>query len=100
MKPIQYYAGARAEHPDAAIIDRISEQFGAQLQELNRDDKASLLICLVEAAINPQQGFIQENFFTSQNGGEAWKLAQALSPDNQIALSVAIVNQLAYGGQN
>jgi hypothetical protein len=99
-KPLGYYAGARSEHPDAAILDRITEQFGSMLSELTRDDKAAVLICLVDAAVNPQQVFIQDNFFSSQNGGELWQLAQQLSPSNQLALSVALVEQLTYGGQH
>lgn len=100
MKPIGYYTGGLPGTSDANILDRITEQFGSQLDQLTIDDKASLLICLVEAAINPQQVLTEPNFFSSQNGGEAWLLAQQLSPDNQIALSVALVNQLAEGGQN
>jgi hypothetical protein len=98
-KPLGYYAGARSFHPDADILDRITEQFGARLEELTRDDKAAVLICLVEKATNTQQVFIEPNFFTSQNGGELWQLAQQLSPSNQLALSVALVEQLTYGGQ-
>jgi hypothetical protein len=98
-KPLGYYAGARSDHPDASILDRVTEQFGSMLQELTCDDKAAVLICLVDAAINPQQVFIEPNFFTSQNGGELWQLAQQLSPSNQLALSVALVEQLTYGGQ-
>ena len=99
MKPLGYYAASLLREPDADVLDRIQEQFGAQLETLTLDDKASLLICLIEAAVNPQQVLTEPNFFSSQNGGQAWQLAQELSPDNQIALSVALVNQIAYGGQ-
>ncbi|HEY9707699.1 MAG TPA: hypothetical protein V6D48_05795 [Oculatellaceae cyanobacterium] len=98
-KPLGYYAGARSDHPDADILDRITEEFGSMLSELTKDDKAAVLICLVDAAVNPQQVFIQDNFFTSQNGGELWQLAQKLSPSNQLALSVALLEQVTYGGQ-
>lgn len=98
-KPLGYYAAARSEHPDSAILDRIQEQFGAKLQELTKDDKAAVLICLVDAAVNPQQVFIQDNFFSGQNSGQLWQLAQQLSPANQLALSVAILEQITYGGQ-
>ena len=83
---------------NANILDRIEERFGSQLQELTVDDKASLLICLVDTAINPQQVFIQPNFYSSQNGGEAWGLAEQLSPQEQLKLAVAICNQLVSGG--
>ncbi len=98
MKPLGYYVSATAEHPDSNILDRITEEFGPQLQELSRDDKAAVLICLVDAAINPAQVFIEDNFFTDANGGELWQLAQRLSPANQLCLALAIMNQLA-GGQ-
>lgn len=98
-KPLGYYAGARSDHPDADILDRITEEFGSMLQELTKDDKAAVLICLVDAAVNPQQVFIQDNFFSHENGGELWQLAQKLSPSNQLALSVAIMTQLTDGGQ-
>lgn len=98
-KPIGYYAGAIASHPDADILDRINEQFGSMLQELTRDDKAAVLICLVDAAVNPQQVVIEPNFWSNHNGGELWSLAQQLSPSNQLGLSVAIINQLTYGGR-
>ncbi|HEY9672734.1 MAG TPA: hypothetical protein V6D11_14915 [Waterburya sp.] len=96
---MKHYVGSLT-HPDAAILDRITEQFGSQLEALTRDDKAAVLICLVEAAINPQQIFIQENFFTNQNGGEVWNLAQQLSAGQQLALAVVIANQLTVGGQS
>lgn len=99
MKPIGYYASAIASHPDADILDRIEEQFGAQLEQLTTDDKAAVLICLIDAAINTQQVVIEPNFWTNQNGGELWSLAQQLTPSNQLALSVAIANQLTYGGR-
>ncbi len=98
-KPLGYYAGARSNHPDADILDRITEEFGSQLQELTRDDKAAVLICLVDAAVNPQQVFIQDNFFSHENGGELWELAQKLTPSNQRSLALAIMNQLLTGGQ-
>ena len=97
-KPLGYYASERTPHPDADILDRITEQFGSMLQELTKDDKAATLICLVDAAINPQQVFIQDNFFTNQNGGELWQLAIQLSPSNQLNLALAIMNQLVDGG--
>src|SRR4028118_2532 len=65
-----YYAGARPGTTDADILDRIEEQFGSWLQGLTRDDKATVLICLVERVTDPQQVFIQENFFSNANGGE------------------------------
>ena len=100
MKPLGYYAGAIATHPDADILDRITEELGSMLQELTKDDKAAVLICLVDAAVNPQQVFIQDNFFSHENGGELWQLAQKLSPSNQLALSVALLEQVTYGGQS
>jgi hypothetical protein len=99
MKPLGYYASAVAEHPDETIFDRITEEFGPQLQELTRDDKVAVLICLVDAAINPQQIFIEENFFSDRNGGELWQLAQRLTPASQLNLAIAIMNYLVYGGQ-
>jgi hypothetical protein len=98
-KPLGYYAGARSDHPDANILDRIQEQFGAKLENLTHDDKAAVLICLVEKATNTQQVFIQDNFFSSQNGGQLWQLAQQLTPANQLALSRSILEQIVYGGQ-
>lgn len=98
MKPLGYYAAGLPGSCDADILDRIQEQFGSQLETLTVDDKAAVLICLIEAATNTQQVFIQENFFTSHNGGGLWQLAQQLSPDNQLALSVALANQLALLG--
>lgn len=98
-KPLGYYAGARSNHPDADILDRITEEFGSQLQELTTDDKAAVLICLVDAAINPQQVFIQDNFFSHENGGELWQLAQKLTPSTQLSVALAIMNQLITGGQ-
>jgi len=99
MKPLGYYASARYDHPDAPILDRITEQFGAQLQELTNDDRAAVLICLVESATNTQQVVIQDNFFTNHNGGDLWQLAQNLSPMNQLTLAHALLNQLIEGGQ-
>jgi hypothetical protein len=97
MKPLGFYASAVAEHPDENILDRITEDFGPQLQELTRDDKAAVLICLVDAAVNPQQVFIQDNFFSDANGGELWQLAQRLTPASQLNLAIALMNYL--GGQ-
>lgn len=94
MKPLGYYASASANHPDADILDRITEEFGSQLQELTRDDKAAVLICLVDAALDPQQVLIDDNFFSHENGGELWQLAQKLSPSNQLSVALAIMNQL------
>jgi hypothetical protein len=99
MKPLGYHVGAIAGTTDADILERIEEQFGAQLQQLTRDDKAAVLICLVEKATNTQQVFIEDNFFSNQNGGQLWQLAQQLTPANQLALSVAILEQIVYGGQ-
>jgi hypothetical protein len=99
VKPLGYYAGARSDHPDASILDRITEEFGSMLQELTIDDKAAVLICLIDAAVNPQQVFVEPNFFSNANGGELWGLAQQLGASNQLALSVALVEQLNYGGQ-
>ena len=98
MKPIGYYASARSDHPDATILDRIQEDFGGRLEELTIDDKAAVAICLIEAASNTQQVFIQENFFTSQNGGEVWQLAAQLTPSSQFNLAMAILEQLTTGG--
>jgi hypothetical protein len=98
-KPLGFYAGAVAGTSDADILDRIQEQFGAQLQQLTNDDKAAVLICLVETATNTQQVFIQDNFFSNQNGVGLWNLAQQLSPSNQLSVALAIMNQLVYGGQ-
>jgi hypothetical protein len=100
MKPLGFYVSAPLKHPDANVISAIEQQFGCYLQELSKDDKAAVAICLIEAATNTQQVFIQENFFANANGGEFWQMAQLLSPDNQLALSVALANFLAYGGQN
>lgn len=99
MKPVGYYASARYDHPDAPVLDRITEDFGNQLEELTNDDKAAVLICLVEKATDTQQVVIQDNFFTNQNGGDLWLMAQNLSPINQLSLAHAIINQLINGGQ-
>jgi hypothetical protein len=99
MKPLGFYASAVAEHPDETILDRITEDFGPQLQSLSRDDKAAVLICLVDAAVNPQQVLIQDNFFSDRNGGELWQLAQRLTPASQLNLALAIMNYLVHGGQ-
>lgn len=98
-QPLGYYASALASHPDANILDRIEEQFGSQLEQLTPDDKGAVLICLIDAATNTQQVVIEPNFWSHENGGELWSLAQQLSPSNQLALSVAIINQLTYGGR-
>jgi hypothetical protein len=97
--PIGFRQAHSLQHPDAAILDRISEQFGPRLSNLTRDDKAAVLICLIDAAVNPQQVFIQDNFYTSHNGGQLWLLAQQLTPANQLALSLTILEQITYGGQ-
>lgn len=99
MRPVSYYARARYDHPDAPILDRITEQFGDQLQELTNDDRAAVLICLVEKATDTQQVVIQDNFFSNQNGGDLWLMAQNLSPMNQLTLAHAILSQLIDGGQ-
>ena len=99
MKPLGFYISAPSSHPDANVINTFEQHFGSYLQELSRDDKAAVQICLIEAATNTQQVFIQENFLTNENGGELWQMAQLLSPGNQLALSVALANFLAYGGQ-
>lgn len=99
MKPIGYYAGSRSGPPDVVILDRIIEQFGSQLQELTDDDKAAVLICLVEKATDTQQVIIHDNFFSHENGGDCWQLAQQLTADNQLTLALAILNQLVYGEQ-
>lgn len=98
-KPLGFYTGAVAGTSDANILDRIEEQFGSQLQQLTSDDKAAVLICLVETATNTQQVFIQDNFFSNQNGVGLWNLAQQLTPSNQLSLALAIMNQLVYGEQ-
>ena len=100
MKPIGYYASARYNNPDAAILDRITEEFGDRLTELTNDDKAAVLICLVEKASDTQQVVIQDNFFSDQNGGDLWHLAQNLSPMSQLTLAQAILCQLIDGGLN
>jgi hypothetical protein len=97
--PIGFRQAHSLQHPDAVILDRVQEQFGPRLENLTRDDKAAVLICLIDAAVNPQQVFIQDNFFSSQNGGELWKLAQQLTPANQLALSSTILEQIIYGGR-
>jgi hypothetical protein len=97
--PVGYRQAHSRQHPDATILDRIQEQFGPRLENLTRDDKAAVLICLVERATNTQQVFIEDNFFTNQNGGQLWHLAQGLSPANQLALSLTILEQITYGGQ-
>lgn len=99
MKPIGYYVSA-TQNPDANILQSIEQRYGCYLQELSRDDKAAVQVCLIESAICPQQVLIEPNFFTSENGGEFWQMAEQLSSDNQLALSVAIANFLLYGGQN
>lgn len=99
MKPIGYYVST-SSGPDASILQSIEQQYGCYLQGLSRDDKAAVQVCLIESAICPQQVLIDPNFFTSENGGEFWQMAEQLSPDNQLALSVAIANFLLYGGQN
>ncbi len=93
-QPIGHFASARPSHPDAPTLERIEDEFGSQLQELSADDKGAVLICLVESATNTQQVFIQENFFTSANGGECWELAKQLSVRSQLNLAFAIANQL------
>jgi|GEM_PF-3878874 hypothetical protein len=93
-KPLGYYVSTTATHPDASIIERITERFGSMLQDLTHDDKATVLICLVEAAINPQQIFIQENFFSHRNGEQLWQLARELSPSNKLALSAALLEHI------
>lgn len=97
--PIGFRQAHSLQHPDAAILDRIQEQFGSRLENLNRDDKAAVLICLIDAAVNPQQVFLQDNFYTSHNGGQLWLLAQQLTPANQLALSLTILEQITYGGR-
>lgn len=99
MKPIGYYVSS-AQNADANILESIEQQFGCYLQELSRDDKAAVQVCLIESAVCPQQVLIEPNFFTSENGSELWQMAEQLSPDNQLALSVAIANFLLYGGQS
>lgn len=98
-KPLGYYASAIASHPDAEILDRIQEQFGCQLQELSKLNKAAVLICLVDNVTSTPEVFVEPNFFTSENGGELWQLAQQLSESNQLMLALAIMNQLIYGGR-
>ena len=93
-KLLSFYASARSDHPDADILERVEEEFGPQLQELTTDDKAAVLICLVDAAINPQQVLIDDNFFSHENGGELWQLAQKLTPSNQLNMALAIIQQL------
>lgn len=99
MKPIGYYVSS-SSNPDASTLQSIEQKYGCYLQELTRDDKAAVQVCLIESAICPQQVLVQPNFFTSENGGEFWEMAELLSPDNQLALSVAIANFLLYGGQS
>ena len=99
LGPLGYYVAGLPGTSDANILQSIEQQFGCYLQELTRDDKAAVQVCLIESAICPQQVLIEPNFFTSENGGEFWEMAELLSPDNQLALSVAIANFLLYGGQ-
>jgi hypothetical protein len=98
-KPVGYYASALATHPDSGILERIQDQFGSILENLTSDDKAAALICLVEKATNTQQVFIEENFFSNQNGEKLWQMARQLSSSNQLALSLAILEQLLDRGQ-
>jgi hypothetical protein len=65
--------------------------------ELTPDDKATVLICLVERAADPRQIYIQENFFSNTNGEELWQLAQNLTPPFQFGLALVILNQLVEG---
>lgn len=99
MKPLGYYVSAPSSHPDANILESIEQRFGCYLQNLTTDDKAAVQVCLIEAAISPQQALIEPNFYSSENGGEFWQAAQLLCSDNQLALSVAIANFLLHGGQ-
>lgn len=98
MKPLGYYVSATASHPDADLLDRISEEFGSLLQELSRDDKATLVVCLTEKAEDPAQVLIEYRFFSDANAGNLWQLAQKLSPSSQLQLSLAILNQLIAEG--
>ena len=98
MKPIGYYVSS-AQNPDSNIIQSVEQRFGSYLQNLTADDKAAVQVCLIESAICPQQVLIEPNFFTSENAGEFWEMVEQLSPDNQLALSVAIANFLLHGGQ-
>ncbi len=97
MKPLGFFAAGLPGTSDADILNDISLRFGSQLQELTRDDKGAVLICLIDAVTGTQQVVIEECFWSDHNGGELWELAKHLSPGNQIALSVAIANQLATG---
>lgn len=99
MKPLGYYVSAPAGYPDAEILESIEQRFGCYLQNLTVDDKAAVQVCLIEAALSPQQALIEPNFYSSENGGEFWQAAQLLCSDNQLALSVAIANFLLHGGQ-
>jgi hypothetical protein len=53
----------------------------------------------VEKATDTQQVVIQDNFFSHENGGDCWQLAQQLTADNQLTLALAILNQLIHGGR-
>lgn len=97
MKPLGYYVSAL--NSDRNILETIEQRFGCYLQELSQDDKAAVQICLIESAISPQQVLIEPNFLSCDSGFELWQLAEQLSPDNQLALSIAIANFLLYGGQ-
>lgn len=97
VNPILYWTGARPGTTDADILEKLQQQYGAYFEGLSLDDKASLLICLVEAAVNPQQVLTEPNFYSDQNGGEAWLLAQQLSSQQQLGLVTAIANQLQGG---
>ncbi|MBD0343327.1 MAG: hypothetical protein ICV63_00530 [Coleofasciculus sp. Co-bin14] len=98
-KPIGFYAGAIASHPDSVILDRITEQFGSQLEEVSHLSKAAVLICLVDSVTNASEVLVKENWLTSENGKELWSLAEQLSEPNQLMLALAIMHQLAYAGR-
>ncbi len=98
-KLLGFYASAIASHPDSDILDRITEQFGSRLEQVSNLSKAAVLICLVDYATNTPEVLTQENFFSSENGGELWRLAQQLSEPNQLALALAIMQQLAEVGR-
>ncbi len=98
-KPIGFYAGAVASHPDAAILDQITERFGSQLEEVSHLSKAAVLVCIIDNVTNVPEVFIEENWFSSENGKELWSLVKQLSESNQMMLALAIMNQLAYARQ-
>lgn len=101
MKPLGYFASARREHPDVALLEQIEQACGSRLEKLNTDDKASVLICLIDAVHNTQQtSIIDANFHKEGYGCKLWKLASQLSPKNKLMVAASIMAQLSQEGEN